>query len=212
MVKFHAIKNFKINNIDSKFNKKSEINDKMNEDILLMSNEFKGMHNLKDAYNFIDSNNNLQELDLNLFKYKDFYIRTGKIFNLSPYVQNLKTINPLKIKCAPLLVETIPLKNEQDIILITKIPNSENSELIKYNKVKKDIPLIAKQDFINDFDKLAKQGIYNPIINESTNNWLVIKNNNQIYIDDWSNLKTFDKENKPNTLKKELKEMCGLIY
>lgn len=212
MIKFNIGHNLRITNRNKKSNQQLETNKKMDEEVLLMSNEFKDMRNLKDAYNFIDSKNNLQELDLNLFKYKDFYIRTGKIFNFAPYVQNLKTITPLKIKCAPQLIESIPLKNEQDIVLITRIPNSENNELIKYNKVKKDLSLITKQDFIDDFDKLAQQGLYNPIINESTNNWLVIPTTNQIYIDDWSSLKNFDKEHKPNTLKKELKEMCGLIY
>jgi len=177
--------------------------------------DFSTMHSLDEAYQYIDSvlssNPNFKTLDLNVFQYKDSLIRTGKTINFKDEIENLIKLNNLDLSCAPKLLAVVPLNN-QEVVIINKIKNCNNAKFNSYMTEKSNVPVAAKQALVRDFDILSKHLLYNPIINNSTKNWLVISPHNTIYIDDWSTLKTITSEAEKQTLRKEICDMCGLIY
>ncbi len=170
----------------------------MDKVVLQLIDELKNLNSLNECYEVIDKYcdtvDGFEDLDLNLFRYKDIYIRSGKIFNLEPQKQIFEKLSEFNLYTAPEFVAYIRLENNEDMILITRIQNSQNSSIEPYINERKNVTTDAKQELIHDFDELAKKNIYNPIIN-SAKEWFVISTTKKLYIDNWIQLKTFTDNN-----------------
>lgn len=178
--------------------------------------EINGVDSLKKAYAIIDgrceNNPDFKELDLNLFRYKDYFIRTGKALYLQNYADNLKTVSSLGVKCAPKLIYSKTYGDNGDMVLITKVNGAKDSELLDYMEVANNLPMQPRTRLVEDFEILAREGLYNPFISSGAGNWLVTSDKENIYIDDWTNLNHFKNDSEKSTMRKEIRDMCGLLY
>ena len=167
----------------------------MQETLSTLIKKLKNCDCLENCYDILDEYceniDSFQAIDLNLFKYRDIYIRTGKVFNLEVVAEVLKNIADLNLKTAPILVENILCKNNEDMVLITKINGCVN-DLEKYLKLKNELDESSKNEILEDFDKLATKGIYNQAMLEGQSNWFVIVDTKKVYIDNWEQLNYFN--------------------
>lgn len=174
--------------------------------------EVEKFESLKECYEYIDEiiekQSHFTELDLNLFKYKDVFIRTGKIFGIVNTADCIENVAKYNLFTAPEFIKSIRLKNNDDMVLITKVNGSESSEFKRYLDVKDDLSKEAREKVIKDFDKLANNNLYNSSMTDDLNYWFVIAN--EVYIDKWSGLSNFESESDKIEKRKVLLEMCDL--
>ncbi|MCD8377215.1 MAG: hypothetical protein LUB59_00340 [Candidatus Gastranaerophilales bacterium] len=175
-------------------------------------NEITKCNALEDCYILIDKCvediSGFKELDLNLFKYGEFYIRTGKRFNLEYIAGNLEEIKELQLSSAPEFVIAAKLHNNEDMVLITKISGSSGGEFENYMRVRNNLTTETKKLVVNDFDKMASKGFYNPAMVDSASNWYVISG--RVYIDKWSVFADFQNDNQIKDKRNILLQMCEL--
>ncbi len=170
------------------------------------------LYSLKECYEYIDEmvekQEDFKELDLNLFKYKDIFIRTGKIFSIVNTADCIENISKYNLATAPEFVKTIRLKNNDDMVLITRVNGSEVSDFERYLDKKNVLSEKERTKVIEDFDKLAEKNLYNPSMTDDLNYWFVIAD--KIYIDKWVELSSFDSDDEKQEKRKVLLEMCDL--
>lgn len=170
------------------------------------------LYSLKECYEYIDEmvekQEGFKELDLNLFKYKDIFIRTGKIFGIVNTADCIENILKYKLSTAPEFIKAIRLKNNDDMVLITRVQGSENFEFKRYLDEKNVLSEEERIKVIEDFDKLAEHNLYNPSMTEDLNYWFVL--GNKIYIDKWVGLLSFESDVDKQEKRKVLLEMCDL--
>ena len=199
--------NIKRNNFKSSSteNVKQEIPEEINRVIKDVEN----IDNFMSARKILRNNYpDFKEIKQGLYRYKDYIIASGIKFNMASEAGNLRTIADLNLQCAPKLIHYKILKNDEDVVLITQIPGAGNGEL---TEVDEDVSVESKRKLVEDYDKLAKNGLFNPAITDSIQNWLVTEQGN-IYIDDWLYLNGLADDETIKEGRKDLIDMCGLIY
>lgn len=170
------------------------------------------LYSLKECYEYIDEmvekQEGFKELDLNLFKYKDIFIRTGKIFGIVNTADCIENILKYNLSTAPEFIKAIRLKNNDDMVLITRVQGSESFKFKRYLDEKNVLSEEERIKVIEDFDKLAEHNLYNPSMTEDLNYWFVL--GNKIYIDKWVGLLSFESDVDKQEKRKVLLEMCDL--
>lgn len=176
-------------------------------------NDIKKTKDLKECYKVIDKycaeNTDFEEKDLNLFKYKNIFIRTGKSINMEYNSQIIESLKKFNLSCAPEFVESIKL-NDEDMILLTRVDGIENDDFEYYMPISDTITKENKQKLAKDFETLAKKDLYNPVMVDSAREWFVIPKTKTIYIDKWNNLQIFQSQDEINEKRKALYELCEL--
>jgi len=188
----------------------------MTDYLKLFTQKIKESETLDDCYDLMDcwveKIEEFKEMDLNLFKYQDYYFRTGKVFNLLAVSDSLKLVSELSLSSAPVLIENIILKHNDDMVLITRVPDSGDCEFEKYMDSKNTLNEQSRQNIIDDFEKLAKKGIYNPAMTDSVIDWYVIPETKKIYIDKWSDIVHFQNKEDIDEKRRQLYDMCDIEY
>ena len=201
--------NIKRNNFKSSSteNVKQEIPEEINRVIKDVENveDFLSVHKI--LRNLCKNYSDFKEIKQGLYRYKDYIIAPGMKFNMAAKAGNLRNIADLNLQCAPKLIYYNILKNDEDVVLITQIPGAGSGEL---TEVDETVCVESKRKLVEDYDKLAKNGLFNPTITDSIQNWLVTEQGN-IYIDNWSQLSGLVNDETINEGRKDLIDMCGLI-
>ncbi len=161
--------------------------------------------------NILKDNNQFNKLSNTVYKYKDYYINIGKKFILSPQVYGMTQYKDMNLSCMPVLVDYIECKNKKDCVLITKIPDTQDDLPVPYGENNSLVTLDAKQEFMQDINKMLEKGLTNRQIDDM-NNWYIIPKTGKILISDWSELAGFTNDTSKNAYKKRISNMCGLIY
>ena len=147
----------------------------------------------------------------NVYKYKDYFVNIGKKFKLNTHAHRLEELREYNISSAPEIIAYSDLKNNLDCVLITKIKNCKTSAPIPYEEVQADVTLEAKNKFMEDFEKLAKNNIaVENMLNK--NNWYVVPDTGEIVLSNWADFSKFGDDFSKSTFRNKLREMCGLIY
>ena len=201
--------NIKRNNFKSSSteNVKQEIPEEINRVIKDVENveDFLSVHKI--LRNLCKYYSDFKEIKQGLYRYKDYIIAPGMKFNMAAKAGNLRNIADLNLQCAPKLIHFKILKNDEDVVLITQIPGVGSGELTEMDET---VSVECKRKLVEDYDKLAKNGLFNPTITDSIQNWLVTEQGN-IYIDNWSQLSGLVNDETINEGRKDLIDMCGLI-
>lgn len=204
--------NHSVNNIKNTVNSTTNSVESFVKNII---KEAQNYSNLKELNIFLESitqkTNEFIKLDNNLYKIDDYYFNIGKKFKMYSHANRLKKIDNLELTSAPKFIAYSDLKNNTDCLLITQIKDSKNIELLPYNNMKSDITLEAKQNFIDDVNKLLKTGEIN-IDFLDTNNWYVVPSTKRIVISNWANFVNCDNEIEKSNFKTKISNLCGLIY
>ena len=207
--------NIKRNNFKGAENLSYPKEPEMPQELGLLTKEIKNAADDDEMYEILEkycqNYPDFKELDLNLFRYKDYFIKPGTKFNIEPIVVKLKTIADLNLQCGPKLIYYRTLKNDDDVILITQVLGAGSGDLNGYPEVKNTVSVESKKQLIKDYDKLAEKGLFNPVISDSIQNWLVTEQGS-IYIDDWSLLRGLIDDETIKDGRKDLIDMCGLVY
>ena len=202
-------------NNKSKESKNFHSDEKLERIIIDCAQRMNSFENLAEANVFFDemvkSNSLFKKLGNNTYQYKDYFINTGKKYNLVNHAVGLTMANKLGLSSAPLLIGYSDLKNNIDCVLITKIQGCENNPPLPYNENLSKVTLEAKQKLLNDADIMIKNGIFNiDLYNKSY--WYYSPEANKIIISNWSDLRGFSQEQQGLEYKKKLSDMLNLIY
>ena len=161
--------------------------------------------------NIVKDNKDFIKIDNNVYKYNDYFINIGKKFKLNPHAHRLEEIREYKLSSAPEIIAYSDFKNNMDCVLITRIKNSKTSVPVPYEEVQADVTLEAKNKFLQDFDKLARDNIaVDNMLNKR--NWYVVPETGDIILSNWSDFSKFGDEVSKSIFKNKLRELCGLIY
>lgn len=144
------------------------------------------------------------------YRFEDYYVRTGYVFNTESLRLYLEQIAPWGIECAPKPVYYKVWKGGA-CLLITRIKGFvSHCDAWSYMRHKQDVPRSAKEKFLGDVERMLERDCVNPAIVESAQNWYIIPDTGDFYIDNWTSLKpvysTLDKW----AIVKELKEMLNI--
>ena len=185
-----------------------------NELIIKLADQISSFENLNQANTACDSiaknNPSFEKISNNIYKCEDYYVNIGKKFLMTAHAMGLKNVAKLDLNCAPELIAYSDLKNNEDCILITRVKGTETSELIPYEQASSTISLEAKQKLLADVEKLAEKNLANTAFYDYSN-WYYLPNEDKIVISNWSQL-AFVPENAKPAYRKQISEMCGLIY
>lgn len=178
-------------------------------------NELKKCNDLKEVALYLENigkdNNKINKLSNTVFKYKDYYINIGKKFILSKQAFGLMQYKDMNMSCMPSFVDYIECKNKKDCVLITKILDTSDDLPVPYIENNSTVTLEAKQEFMQDINKMLEKGLTNRQIDDM-NNWFIVPKTGKILISDWSELAGFINDTAKNAYKKRISNMCGLIY
>ncbi len=161
--------------------------------------------------NIVKDNKDFIKVDNNVYRYKDYFINIGKKFKLNTHAHRLEEIREYQLSSAPEIIAYSDLKNNMDCVLVTRIKNCKTSTPVPYEEVQADVTLEAKNKFLRDFDKLAKDDIAVDTMLDKRN-WYVVPDTGEIILSNWSDFSKFGDDISKSVFKNKLRELCGLIY
>ncbi len=129
-------------------------------------------------------------LNSNVYRYKDYWLNVGKRIFMAAHADAVMSISGWdKIpSCAPIGVVNIWLDNGEDMLLITRIPGSENRLIKPYSELDtsdlRDMTE-AKRCLLADADLLMEHNYACIAITEGTASWYIIDKEQHIIISDW---------------------------
>lgn len=175
--------------------------------------EMDSAYDMSAAYDIVDkycdNESEFIAADLNVFRYKSYFIHTVKRFYGESYCKTLAWLSTLNIKCAPRLAYARILGNGDDMVMIKHIVGHEGGELRRFAEARKQVDTNAKYALLDDYDILAANGLYNKAMLATIRCWYVASNGS-ILVDHWGEWAKFANDSEKTALRRELQEMAGL--
>lgn len=162
---------------------------------------------------FKESSNGLfwQEKDtLNIYRFEDYFVRFGMIFNTEVLRQRLLDIADWGISCAPEFIYYKSWKRGETV-MITRIKGFiSHGNAWSYMRHREEVSDIAKENLLKDVDRMLERNGINPVIPESAQNWYIIPDTGEFYIDDWCRWDMVVSTREKRTVRNEIRQMLGI--
>lgn len=140
----------------------------------------------------------LEQVNGNFYKYKDFHILELLQKDGINYSNKLKTLNKLNLSITQKHIETIDKGNR--VYIITQIPGTEKSELIPlWKRGTQNLSKENKLEAFKDLQKLTKAGYVDDNILHSNENWYV-NSENKIIIPTFKHLRPMTPNDNPQRI------------
>ena len=138
-----------------------------------------------------EKNPQFKELEHNLYKTGEYFIRTGTVED-ADYLRQLLTI--LKKNNVGIVPEFIASETNDDgfSVIVLKIPGTKTGDLIEYDKGYNLLESNAKKAAYKDFQTLTKLGVVNLDVLDYDCLQITPDKPNKIVTKSWSNLCTLD--------------------
>lgn len=115
-------------------------------------------------------------LSNNVYRFKDYYIQVGKRLFMAGHGNCLMGLSRLELSCLPQGIGLIWLDNNEDMVLITRIPGSEGHRLAPYSGLSPQM----KQRLLGDVDRLLEENYALLTVTEGKDSWHVLEGQDRI--------------------------------